>query len=190
MTWGTRADAAALLGKSPQAVSNQLEAMAADGLAEKRGRQWRVRLDGLREWWMAHVDGRSHSPVGGPAVARAHRREVQCLVAEPLPGAVRPVEESRELREHYEAELARLKAEQLAGALVPIADIEAQLFGHIRQARDALLGVPAKVVDQLCAVMGNLTAEQRHEVVRLLEREMVKVTEDLARAPVGGADAR
>lgn len=193
MTWGTRADAAALLAKSPQAVSDQMEALAAAGMAEKQGRQWRVQLEGLREWWLGNVDSRSHSPVGGPAMGRAHRREVQQLKDAPAPGELRPVEESRKLKEHFDAELSRLKAEELAGALVPIAEIEALLFGHIRQARDALLAVPSKVVDQLCAVLGNLTAEQRHDVVRLIEREMAKVTEDLSRMPVkaqGSGDAR
>jgi hypothetical protein len=188
MTWGTRADAAALLGKSPQSVSDKLEALGAAGMAEKRGRQWSIQLDGLREWWLSNVDSRSHSPVGGPVVGRAQRRDVERPAAEDL----RPVEESRQLKEHYDAELSRLKAEEMAGDLVPVAEIEALLFGHIRQARDALQGVPAKVVDQMCAVLGNLTAEQRHEVVRLLEREVVKVTTDLARLPVkvGGIDAR
>jgi hypothetical protein len=189
MTWGTRAEAAAIVGKTPQAVSDQKEKLVRDGMARLNGRRWEYQLDGLREWWQRNVDPRGHSPVGGPPVGRARDRELQALIDAPPPGTVRPVEESRELREHYEAELARLKAEQLAGALVPIADIEALLFGHIRQARDALLGIPAKVVDQLCAVLGNLTAEQRHDVVRMLERELVKVTEDLARLPVKGSGA-
>jgi hypothetical protein len=188
MTWGTRDDAAALLGKKPQSVSDKLPALAAAGMAEKRGRRWSIQLDGLREWWLSNVDARSHSPVGGPAVGRAQRREAD----QSAPVDLRPVDESRQLKEHYDAELSRLKAEEMAGSLVPIAEIEALMFGHIRQARDALQGVPAKVVDQLCSVLGNLTAEQRHEVVRLLEREVVKVTTDLARLPVkvGGSDAR
>jgi hypothetical protein len=190
MTWGTLADAAALLGKSRQSVSAQLGVLAADGMAEKRGRQWRVQLDGLREWWLSHVDGRSHSPVGGPAVGRAERRSVEEMLTQSPPAALRPVGQSRQLKEHYDAELSRLKAEQLAGALVPVAEMESMMFGHIRQARDALLSSPSRVVDQLCAVLGSLTADQRHEVLRLLEGEMVKTAQDLARLPVGAGDAR
>ena len=63
-------------------------------------------------------------------------------------------------------------------------ELEPLMFGHIRQARDALLGVSSKVVDQLCAVFGNLSAEQRHDAVRLLDRELLKVAEDLSRMPV------
>jgi len=162
-------------------------------MARLKGRRWEYNLEGFREWWLGNVDPRSHSPVGGAPAGRARARELQALIDASPPGAIRPVEESRELREHYEAELARLKAEQLAGALVPIADIEALMFGHIRQARDALMGTSAKVLDQLCALLGNLTAEQRHEVGRLLDRELVKVTEDLSRLPVkgtGASDAR
>lgn len=145
----------------------------------------RLRSEMLVKEYLTVVDPRQAFAIQPKAAPR------QPQSAEHTATDLRSISESRELREHYEAESARLKAEQLAGALVPVAEMEALMFGHIRQARDALLGVPAQVLDQLCALLGNLSADQRHEVTQLLDKELVRVTTNLARLPVqGGADAR
>lgn len=175
--WISPGEAARRLGVSRQALARKLPAMAENGTARRVGERWRVRIEGLEQAYDDVTRRKADSPRLAPP---------QTAMEDPAPADgsdLRPIAESRQHREHWEAETARLKAEQLAGRLVAVADIEAALFAHIRGARDALLGIPLRTVDVIAGIVGTMTAEQRDKVEQAMTGEIRKVLEDLARMP-------
>jgi hypothetical protein len=73
---------------------------------------------------------------------------------------------SRERREHYRAELARLEALQRRGDLVPAAEVKHEAYEVARAVRDRLLSLPHRLAPQL-AVTRDTT-----EAFRLLDSEI------------------
>ena len=58
---------------------------------------------------------------------------------------------ARAIREQYEARLARLKYEQLAGTLVNRDEIQVSEFNTYRTYRDLMLSIPERLAAQLAA---------------------------------------
>ena len=93
-------------------------------------------------------------------------------------------ESSTSKRLHWQAEIVRMKAEEMAGRLIDGREMEAVLYSHIRQARDGILSMVPRVIDGICAIAGSLDATQRHQVEVALMEEIGKVLEALADTPV------
>lgn len=84
------------------------------------------------------------------------------LPEDQIPG----LEVSRERKEHYNAELARLQALKEREELVPTADVKRMASTLGRQIRDNILGIPNRVAPLLAA------ARDSAEVHRLLNEEL------------------
>ncbi len=87
---------------------------------------------------------------------------------------------SKAIREAYAARLAKLEYEEKAGKLVRVDDVKVQWFSQARRARDAILNVPIRIVDEVAAIAGELSAEQRHEILLCLQRELIQALEELS----------
>lgn len=145
-------DVCAVLGRDKRAVHRQLPKLVEAGRAERVGRGWEFELDGIREWWMANVEPRKNAPVGGPDMGRAIERQAKRAAERAAAaGQLRDISESRQVREHYEAELARMKAQQQEGVLVEREAVDRKLFELNRRTRDLLLGLPAQLGADMAA---------------------------------------
>jgi hypothetical protein len=84
------------------------------------------------------------------------------LVANLPEDAIPNLATSRERREHYRAELARLEALQKRGDLVGKAETMGAAFACVRETRDMLLGIPPRLAPQL---MGCSTTQAAYEML-------------------------
>lgn len=82
--------------------------------------------------------------------------------------------ESRSRREFAKAQMDELKLEQLRGALVSKADIDAALFDISRELRDGIMNIPVRIAD----VVASMT--DASEVETYLEKEFEEVLESFA----------
>lgn len=89
--------------------------------------------------------------------------------------APRPFAQSRAVREHYRAELARIEYEARAGRLVDAEEVRAAAFTCARRARDLLLAMP----DRVAPVVAGLADVP--ECRRVLEDEVRRALDELSR---------
>lgn len=117
-----------------------------------------------------------------------HARHAEDRSTTPPPGGGRlsaeeskypPLAQSRAIREGYQAQLAKLDYDERSGKLVRVDDVKVRAFQVARRVRDALLNVPVRVVDEIAAVCGDLSAEQRHEILLIMQREQIQALEEL-----------
>lgn len=83
---------------------------------------------------------------------------------------------SRERREHYVAELARLETLQRRGDLLPAQEVRTAAFAATRELRDALLSMPHRLAPQLIgldvqAASRLLESELNHLLRQLADRQ-------------------
>lgn len=97
-----------------------------------------------------------------------------------LPDNVPAYARSRAIREAFAAQMARLEYQEKAGMLVPVAEVKVQWFNEARRVRDGLLNVPARIVEQVAALCGELSPEKRHEMLLLLQQEVNQVLTELS----------
>ena len=110
-------------------------------------------------------DQRATVPAAVPAVAPSTdqlKTLIMGLPEDQIPG----LDVSRERKEHYNAEIARLAALKEREELVPTADVKRQAFALGRQIRDNVMGIPDRVAPLLAA------AQDSREVHRLLTEEL------------------
>ena len=74
----------------------------------------------------------------------------------------------------------RHKAKQYGITNDKVADVKLEYFQKTRIARDSLLNVPVRVVSELGGLVGDITDEQRHDILQLLTKEMNSALEQLA----------
>lgn len=121
------------------------------------------------------------APAAAPAPAAPPRPQRQPMpAAGGLPAGMPDLATSRAVREAYQAKLLGLEYEQKSNRLADVAEVKMQLFMHLRQARDAVQAVTPRVVDELAAIAGGLTAEQRHAVMVMHSREMARVCKQIS----------
>lgn len=152
-----------------------------------RGR-WRIDPDEADREWEANTN---HNLVRDlPTTEQQQRRAVQQRRSRPkapeLPPGVPAMVTSKAIREAYQAKLAAIEYEERSGKLVDGQRVRTVLFGQLRSARDAILGVEPKVVDELAAIAGGLDADQRRRVQALLQRELRAVCQQLAGVTIEG----
>lgn len=80
--------------------------------------------------------------------------------------------QARAVREMYAARLAQLEYEERSGLLCKVEDVKLAAFQSARLTRDAMLNIPAKVANEIVALVGGLNAEKRHEILLILQREI------------------
>lgn len=80
---------------------------------------------------------------------------------------------AKAVKEHYGAQLARLQYEELAGKLVPAAQVKAEAFKVARNVRDTLMGLPERV----SAELANMT--EPREIAIYLRSQIADALKDL-----------
>lgn len=106
-------------------------------------------------------DQRPTVPAAAPSTEQL-KTLIMGLPEDQIPG----LDVSRERKEHYNAEIARLQALKEREDLVPTADVKRQAFTMGRQIRDNVMGIPDRVAPLLAA------AQDSREVHRLLTEEL------------------
>lgn len=80
--------------------------------------------------------------------------------------------QARAVREMYAARLTQLEYEERSGSLCKVEDVKLSAFQSARLTRDAMLNIPARVVNEITALIGGLEAAKSHEVLLILQREI------------------
>ncbi|WP_159816295.1 hypothetical protein [Cyanobium sp. Copco_Reservoir_LC18] len=93
--------------------------------------------------------------------------------------------ESKARREAALADLAELELHEREGELVSVAEVKAELFRSCRQARDAILGITPRVIDELAAIT-SLNSDQRRQAELVINQELRRVCEHIAGIPSMG----
>lgn len=94
--------------------------------------------------------------------AKAVKSYILGLPEDQIPG----LDVSRERKEHYAAELARIQALQGRKELLPAAEVKKEAFALARAVRDGMMGIPDRLAPLLAATMD---AREAH---RLLSEEI------------------
>lgn len=177
-------DFADIKGVTPSAVSIAVKARIKDAIVERNGKRMLDRDKALELW------DRNTRRNGSERVSdQAKQRDRKPIAASPAPPppAQMPVatgdqlktlimglpedqipglDVSRERKEHYNAEIARLQALKEREELVPTADVKRMASTLGRQIRDNILSIPNRVAPLLAA------AQDSGEVHRLLSEEL------------------
>jgi hypothetical protein len=170
---------AAIKGVTAAAVSLAIKSRIVSAVIEKDGRRY-LDKDLALELWDRNTMRNGSERVSKKAQRKDQRKPpreavkvadvsseqlrtmIQGLPEDSIPG----LDVSRERKEHYNAELARLQALQAREDLVPTADVKRQAFTLGRQIRDNVMGIPDRVAPLLAA------AQDSREVHRLLTDEL------------------
>ena len=80
--------------------------------------------------------------------------------------------QARAVREMYAARLTQLDYEERSGTLCKVEDVKLTAFKSARLTRDAMLNIPARVVNEITALIGGLEAAKSHEILLILQREI------------------
>ena len=178
---------AEIKGVSPAAVSIAVKSRIKDAIVERGGKRMLDR-DKALELWDRNTKRNGSERVSADAKQRDRRElAIDAPGAPPPPPVQVPaatgdqlktlimglpedqipgLDVSRERKEHYNAELARLQALKEREELVPTADVKRMASTLGRQIRDNILAIPNRVAPLLAA------ARDSAEVHRLLNEEL------------------
>jgi len=87
---------------------------------------------------------------------------------------------ARAIREQFAAKMAELEYREKAQQLCRVDDVRTATFKTIRLFRDAVQNIPIRVVNELAAVVGDVSPEKRHEMMLIMQREINRALEQLA----------
>lgn len=180
-------DFARLKGVSAPAVTTACKSRIAEAIVERNGKRM-LDCDLALELWDRNTKRNGSERVSADAKQRDRRELDPDIPGVPLPppppvpaatgdqlkslimglpeDQIPGLEVSRERKEHYNAELARLQALKEREELVPTADVKRMASTLGRQIRDNILGIPNRVAPLLAA------ARDSAEVHRLLNEEL------------------
>jgi len=172
---------AEIKGVTASAVSIAVKSRIADAVVERDGKRMLDR-DKALELWDRNTKRNGSERVSAEARNRDRRELSTAREAVTVPTAtgdqlktlimglpedqIPGLDVSRERKEHYNAEIARLQALKEREDLVPTADVKRQAFSLGRQIRDNVMGIPDRVAPLLAA------AQDSREVHRLLTEEL------------------
>ena len=179
---------AEIKGVSPAAVSLACKSRIKDAIVERKGRRM-LDTDKALELWDRNTRRNGSERVSPEAKQRDRRKHKPdeaeqipeaALVVVPKPSSdqlktlimglpedqIPGLDVSRERKEHYNAELARLQALKEREELVPTADVKRMASTLGRQIRDNVMAIPNRVAPLLAA------AQDSGEVHRLLSEEL------------------
>lgn len=190
-------DFARLKGVSAPAVTNAVKSRIKDAVVETNGKRLLDRERALALW------DRNTKRNGSERVsAKARQRDRRELAADqpgdPVPVAVAVpkvsgeqlktlimglpedqipgLDVSRERREHYNAEIARLDALAKRRELVPASDVQQEAARLAKQVRDLLLTIPSRNAARVA------TMQDQEQIRTLLEHEINTALRGLANA--------
>lgn len=83
-------------------------------------------------------------------------------------------QQSRAIREAYQAKLAKIEYEQKIGKLVDADQVKRHAFEMGRRIRDAILNIPARISNEL------LSADNAFDIEQILNREFDEVLKNLS----------
>lgn len=166
---------ARLKGVSPAAVTTAAKDRIKDAVVIRDGKKL-VDVDKGMALWDRNTRRNGSEKLSPQAVAAGKRQGV----AEQLPDAnavrsyilglpedqIPGLDVSRERKEHYAAELARLQALQGRKELLPADEVKREAFALGRAIRDGMMGIPDRLAPLLAATMD---AREAH---RLLSEEI------------------
>ena len=180
-------DFARLKGVSAPAVTTACKSRIAEAIVEHNGKRMLDR-DKALELWDRNTKRNGSERVSAAAQHRDRRELKPDFAGAPLPppaqvpnatgdqlkslimglpeDQIPGLDVSRERKEHYNAELARLQALKEREDLVPTADVKRMASTLGRQIRDNILAIPNRVAPLLAA------ARDSAEVHRLLSEEL------------------
>lgn len=180
-------DFARLKGVSAPAVTTACKSRIADAIVEHNGKRMLDRDKALELWdrntkrngservsaAAQHRDRRELKPdaPGAPPrppaqVPNATGDQLKSLIMGLPEDQIPGLDVSRERKEHYNAELARLQALKEREELVPTTDVKRMASTLGRQIRDNILAIPNRVAPLLAA------ARDSADVHRLLDEEL------------------
>ncbi len=119
-------------------------------------------------------DAPSPAPQSPPPAQKQTPEQLKRSVALLPDDQVPDLQTSRERREHYQAELAKLQVDEKRGELVAVEAVKKEAFTLGRVVRDALLNIPDRVSHQLA---GEIDPAAIHQ---MLSKEMQQALEGLA----------
>lgn len=175
----TLSEFALLKQVTPAAVTAACKKRIKDAIVERNGKRMLDRDKAMALWDRntkrngsekvsddaRQRDRRGAEDVSGddrPPVRDQLKSLIMGLPEDQIPG----LDISRERKEHYQAELARLQALKEREELVPVDDVKRQAFSLGRSIRDNVMGIPDRVAPQLAAV------QDSREVHRILSEEL------------------
>lgn len=170
------ADYASQLGVVPQAVRKAIaEGRIKEG-ATRDGRSWMIDPETAdREWGKNTAPQKRHSE----AIKAGRQRQ---LAGAASGGDYRgpSMSQAQTIKAGYQAKLLALEYEERSGQLVRADEVKRQQFEAGRRVRDAVLRIGPQMIGEIAKAAGGLTAEQRAEVLLVIERYQVKALEGLA----------
>lgn len=125
----------------------------------KDGRAYSIDPELADKEWEENTDSRKHNNKGKRA-------------PKPVASAAPTFNQARAVREMYAARLTQLEYEERSGLLCKVEDVQLAAFKSARLTRDAMLNIPARVVNEIVALIGGLEADKRHEILQILNREI------------------
>ena len=177
-------DFARLKGVSAPAVTIAAKSRIKDAIVERNGKRMLDRDKALDLWdrntkrngserVSAEAKERDRKPIEASAdppppaqVPAATGEQLKTLIMGLPEDQIPGLDVSRERKEHYNAEIARLQALKEREELVPTADVKRMASTLGRQIRDNILSIPNRVAPLLAA------AQDSGEVHRLLSEEL------------------
>jgi len=175
---------AEIKGVSPAAVSIACKSRIKDAIVERNGKRMLDRDKALELWdrntkrngserVSADAKQRDRKPLEPGAdppppaqVPAATGEQLKTLIMGLPEDQIPGLDVSRERKEHYNAEIARLQALKEREELVPTADVKRMASTLGRQIRDNILSIPNRLAPLLAA------AQDSGEVHRLLSEEL------------------
>ena len=154
--------------------------------------------------------GRPKSPAKADAIMQAHRnpsydhkRRAQLDFDDPPPAdpeapppppkelpqgqqanpAAVPFQQSKAVREYYNALSAKLEFEEKVGNLTNVKEVEREAFQTFRDVRDALQNIPNRVVAAIVAELKLEASHAQDKVFLILNKEIADALEVMADGP-------
>tara|TARA_B100000459_G_scaffold52626_2_gene28146 strand:- start:5135 stop:5671 length:537 start_codon:yes stop_codon:yes gene_type:complete len=167
------ADFAAAMGVSPQAVRKAIkEGRLVNGVKQgKRG--YLIDPDIATKEWKDNTDTSQQRPP--EVISRAKLKQPP----DGLPSNINYTK-ARAYAELFKSRLLELEYREKAGQLLRANDVKVAQFNTIRMMRDAIENIPIRIVAEIAAVLQIDDAEQKHEILQILQREIKTVLNNIA----------
>lgn len=136
-----------------EAVRRAIMSGRLDKSVKKKGRNYDIDVELADQEWQANTDPSKQNNTGKKT-------------------APPNLTQARAIREMYAARLTQLEYEERSGSLTKVEDVKLAAFKSARLTRDAMLNIPARVVNEIVALIGGLDAAKRHEILQILNREI------------------
>lgn len=172
----TPAELARLMGCKPPSVSKAISSgRISSAVVEQNGKKYLDR-DLAVELWHKNTKQSPLQPdkIAGkaPRPSLSSREDVKGYVDTLPDDAIPELNVSRERREHYQAELAKLEVDLKRKELVPADAVKKEAFNLAKTVREALINIPDRVSNQFAAESDPQAIHMAltHELQSALER--------------------